>query len=245
MTALVERDLLQVLDVLDVGRTAPPAAGRLPGDVLAALHTAVPSDNVSFCDLDVSTCTFHVLDGHDGSGTATSGQPESAPQHPFWQHYEGSRFCSYPTDTGNHRSVTMRGDFFSLPEWRRTTMYATVFAADGITDELLCPLTSRGPRSRRVLFSRCGGSGFTERDRLVLVLLRPHLAELVAPSPQPAGDLTPRQTELMRLVAAGRSNSEIAVALVVSPHTVRTHLENIFERLQVTSRTAAVARAFG
>jgi DNA-binding NarL/FixJ family response regulator len=45
-------------------------------------------------------------------------------------------------------------------------------------------------------------------------------------------------------VAAGHTNLQIASMLHVSKHTVRTHLENIFERLQVTSRAAAVMRAF-
>jgi DNA-binding NarL/FixJ family response regulator len=56
--------------------------------------------------------------------------------------------------------------------------------------------------------------------------------------------LTSRQWELLRLLASGRSNAEIARELVVSRHTIRKHLENIFARLDVTSRTAAVAKAF-
>lgn len=53
-----------------------------------------------------------------------------------------------------------------------------------------------------------------------------------------------RQVELLRLVASGRSNAEIARELVVSAATVRKHLESIFGRLDVTTRTGAVARAF-
>jgi DNA-binding NarL/FixJ family response regulator len=59
-----------------------------------------------------------------------------------------------------------------------------------------------------------------------------------------APDLTPRQRQLLRLVAAGLTNRQIARHVGLSEHTVRKHIENIFERLQVTSRTAAVARAF-
>ena len=63
----------------------------------------------------------------------------------------------------------------------------------------------------------------------------------------PAGDahgLTPRELEVLRLVAAGRSNREIAAALVISEHTVARHLQNIFAKLGVSSRTAASAFAF-
>jgi len=56
--------------------------------------------------------------------------------------------------------------------------------------------------------------------------------------------LTPRELEVLRLVAAGRSNREIAEALVISEHTVARHVQNIFSKLDVSSRTAAGAFAF-
>jgi DNA-binding CsgD family transcriptional regulator len=56
--------------------------------------------------------------------------------------------------------------------------------------------------------------------------------------------LTQRELEVLRLVAAGRSNREIAAALVVSEHTVARHAQNIFGKLGVSSRTAATAFAF-
>jgi len=52
--------------------------------------------------------------------------------------------------------------------------------------------------------------------------------------------LTHRQWELLRLVAAGHTNAQIARRLDLSEGTVRRHLENIYGRLQVSSRTAAV-----
>ena len=56
--------------------------------------------------------------------------------------------------------------------------------------------------------------------------------------------LTPRELEVLRLVAAGRGNREIAEALVISEHTVARHVQNIFAKLHVSSRTAAGAFAF-
>jgi DNA-binding CsgD family transcriptional regulator len=56
--------------------------------------------------------------------------------------------------------------------------------------------------------------------------------------------LTPRQLEVLRLLAAGKSNREIAASLVVSEHTVARHVQNIFATLGVSSRTAASAFAF-
>ena len=58
------------------------------------------------------------------------------------------------------------------------------------------------------------------------------------------GGLTGREAEVLALVAAGRSNREIAEALVLSPKTVARHLSNIFAKLGVTSRTQAAAYAF-
>jgi ATP/maltotriose-dependent transcriptional regulator MalT len=58
------------------------------------------------------------------------------------------------------------------------------------------------------------------------------------------GGLTDREVEILRLVAAGKSNHAIAVDLVVSDHTVRRHLQNIFAKLGVSSRSGATAFAF-
>ena len=58
------------------------------------------------------------------------------------------------------------------------------------------------------------------------------------------GGLTAREAEVLKLVTAGMSNHEIAVQLVVSDHTVRRHLQNIFAKAGVSSRAAATAYAF-
>ncbi|WP_322938577.1 helix-turn-helix transcriptional regulator [Nocardioides bizhenqiangii] len=67
--------------------------------------------------------------------------------------------------------------------------------------------------------------------------------QLLAPGPLPGG-LTAREAEVLRLVATGLSNPEIAAALFLSEKTVARHLSNIFTKLDVTSRTAAAAYAF-
>jgi DNA-binding CsgD family transcriptional regulator len=59
-----------------------------------------------------------------------------------------------------------------------------------------------------------------------------------------AHGLTVRELEVLRLVAAGKSNRAIAEDLVISDHTVRRHLQNIFRKLGVSSRAAATAFAF-
>ena len=56
--------------------------------------------------------------------------------------------------------------------------------------------------------------------------------------------LTARQADVLRLIALGRPSAAIGTDLGISPGTVRKHLENIYGRLGVSSRTAAVTRAF-
>jgi DNA-binding CsgD family transcriptional regulator len=55
--------------------------------------------------------------------------------------------------------------------------------------------------------------------------------------------LTPRETEVLGWVARGHTNKEVAAILGTSPHTVRTQLEHVFEKLDVHTRTGAVAKA--
>ena len=56
--------------------------------------------------------------------------------------------------------------------------------------------------------------------------------------------LTAREVEVLRLVAAGKTNRQIARELVISEHTAARHLQNIYAKLGVASRTAASAFAF-
>ena len=58
---------------------------------------------------------------------------------------------------------------------------------------------------------------------------------------QGASLLTARESEIVDLLAAGKTNAEIAELLWIAPGTVRKHLENVYEKLGVHSRTAAVA----
>lgn len=66
-----------------------------------------------------------------------------------------------------------------------------------------------------------------------------------APAPAANGDspLTRREAEVLRLVAVGLSNREIASSLVLSEHTVHRHVANILTKLTQSSRAAAAAQA--
>jgi DNA-binding NarL/FixJ family response regulator len=66
----------------------------------------------------------------------------------------------------------------------------------------------------------------------------------VATSSSGRHSLTDRELEVLRLVAAGKSNRQVATELVISEHTAARHLQNIYAKLGVSSRTAAGAFAF-
>jgi DNA-binding NarL/FixJ family response regulator len=66
-----------------------------------------------------------------------------------------------------------------------------------------------------------------------------HLADRSSP----LGKLTPREREVMRLMAQGRANKEIGALLGISVGTAKTHLRHIFRKLQVSDRTGAVLTA--
>jgi PAS domain S-box-containing protein len=69
------------------------------------------------------------------------------------------------------------------------------------------------------------------------------LGGLEEDDPGPGGALTPRETEVLALAAEGLSGPELAGELVLSPTTVNTHFKNIYAKLGVRTRAAAVAKA--
>lgn len=83
-----------------------------------------------------------------------------------------------------------------------------------------------------------GAGREAERARRLLEVLSPTDHRR---SPMP--ELTRRETEVLRLVAEGLTNAQIARRLVVSEHTVHRHMTNILRKLDLPSRTAAAAHA--
>ncbi len=82
--------------------------------------------------------------------------------------------------------------------------------------------------------------GVTRRLVSEFARLRPTLPT----RPDALSDLTPRETEVLRLVAEGLSNGEIAERLVVSDETVKTHVSRVLSKLDLRDRTQAVVVAY-
>jgi DNA-binding CsgD family transcriptional regulator len=208
--------------------------------VADGLLRVLPADVVTLNDLDVRhqlAVSVELFD-HDA--------PEG-PFERFWDHFPRSLTCSY-TEHGDklRREVMRTADFYSSRQWHSTGMYTECLGPAGFDQELIIPLPAPPGISRRLVFFRAPGSRFSDAERDAAVVLQPHIAEALRRHARRAAaqPLTARQLQLLQLVAAGDDNSTIARRLVLSPLTVRKHLENTYARLGVTSRTAAIARAF-
>jgi DNA-binding CsgD family transcriptional regulator len=136
-------------------------------------------------------------------------------------------------------------DFVSERGKRRNPWYANVMRPRSNEHEMKVLLPSVDGNIRGFFFVRFAGQqDFDERDRAVLTVIRSHLGairERWARRGRPPG-LTEREIEVLQLLRVGLTNKEIADRLVISTHTVRTHLEHVFEKLDVHTRTAAAAR---
>lgn len=251
MTAQVtpkERDLRALARMTSEHRADVPVDG-LPPSLLADLADQINCDVLSFEGFDSDQRKTWFMQTIPVAGDAVAEDLEAM----HWEHYWSCQPCSYPDRTGDLRSIIKIADFYSTRQWHSTGMYSDVYRPLGFEHDLMLSLPAASKcmatsgRTLRLFFFRGPGQDFSERDRALLMLLRPHLhhAYLDAEHQRhPAPKLTPRQTELLRLVAAGHTNTQIGRRLGISEGTVRTHLENIYGRMQVCSRTAAVTRAF-
>ena len=265
MTAVVaasERDLRTLVGMVSDYRPDLPAQG-LPFSLLSDLMAHIRCDALLFegFDSDQQVTWFAQSlppdDDAADEGAADEGAAGTGYAQAHWAHYWDCQPCSYPDRTGDLRSVIKIADFYSPRQWHSTGMYCDLYRPQGIEHELMltlpaapggAPRGAPGPgRTLRLFLFRGPGADFSEADRALLTLLRPHLHQAYLDAERrrhPVPELTPRHWQLLDLVAAGLTNTQIARRLGVSEGTVRTHLENIYRRLNVSSRTAAVARAF-
>jgi DNA-binding CsgD family transcriptional regulator len=149
-------------------------------------------------------------------------------------------------------------DFVTSRELRRREIYSEWFRPWETEQELEVGIPSPLWHTKTLVFGRSKGRpDFDERDRSVVIALQPHLIQLYRNArlrqhladgwgdSLVAADLTDREREVLMLVREGKTNSQIASELWIAHGTVRKHLEHIFRKLGVQSRTAAVARFSG
>ena len=134
--------------------------------------------------------------------------------------------------SGYHRSLS--GDVLS--RGARILAAADVFAA--LTGERPHRPAHAGEDACRVLEADAG----LEREAVACVLAAAGRRPAPSASVWPA-ELTDREVEVLRLIARGRSNREVAERLVISPKTVGRHVENLYRKIGVSSRAAAAVFA--
>jgi DNA-binding CsgD family transcriptional regulator len=232
---LGESDFSRALAVLEAAGDVEGTVA-FPEQVLETLRDLVPCDVVAFHEQSSSPDRVVVFTG-EPRGTVT---PEVRAAHHRLRHEDPMQ----PADGA--RTIT---DVISMREFRDREFYWEVHRPLGV-EHLLWLYLEPARSDARLEFDR-SDVNFTVRDRRVLELLLPHLrhilrrAKLRRPASDRAKPLTPREREVLACVASGRTNAEIGRLLVISPETVRKHLENTYEKLGVHTRTGAVAAVFG
>ena len=147
-------------------------------------------------------------------------------------------------------------DFISDREFRRRGLYAEICKPLDVRAVMKVFLPTGGATGAAFVFDTTR-IRFTDSDRLTLQRLVPHLVQLrrnaharktypalidsTAAARTRLQRLTPRERVVLARAATGETNTGIAQALFVSPGTVRKHLEHIYDKLEVRTRTEAAA----
>jgi DNA-binding CsgD family transcriptional regulator len=153
----------------------------------------------------------------------------------------------------NPAAVTRRiEDLLPDSAFQRTPLFNDYYCAIRIDHVMAVPIYV----DRHVLVSfvvNRSKRGFSDRDRERVEVIRPHLGHLYRLSTRAPRNneslaevetpLTVRERDVLNWLGAGKTDKDIAAILAISPRTVQKHLQRIYEKLGVETRTAAVMRA--
>jgi DNA-binding CsgD family transcriptional regulator len=240
---LSEQELRVIMAVVEEGRRDDPNQA-MPWATLDGLRCLIPCDSLVFKELDVSSEDVPIYQVIDDGDRSLELDASSRANDQFWMLRREFLPCNYPDRTGDLVSVTLWSDFYSFSDLRNAPMYADLYRPEGRRHSMLVSLPAPPGHTRRLQLWRDSGSDFSERDRLVLQLLRPHLHEVYLDAQRRRDDaprLSRREHQVLQLVAQGRTNADIARQLFISVATVRKHMENIFNRTGVRNRIQAAA----
>lgn len=253
MKHLTRNDYATALTLLRGLEAAANDSRRFATEVVAVVSAFVASELTTLSDCDLASGQRRVVGLPDVRLNARGADTFDRQffEHPLVRYhgFDGGR-------------VTRRiSDSFSRSEFRRTALYADYYRPGGLEHAVAVPLLIDGRRVVSLVLNR-RSRDFSDRDCERLELLRPHLAFLyrqasrhegalqavAAPTQAgPASDglaaLTAREAEVVRWLSHGKTDAEIAAQLGVSPRTVQKHLEHVYNKLGVETRTAAVMRA--
>jgi DNA-binding CsgD family transcriptional regulator len=228
-------DLSAVLEFVELAwaNTGPRA---FPIETLEALATLIPCDAIGYTEID--RVNRRILD--------YVGDDDEDDDDLFWQIVDEHPLCRHQQAYADFSALRL-SDVVPHAQLVRSRVYAEWFAPAGVVAELEVGITRSRALTRNFVLSRASGD-FSGRDVAVLALVAPHLGRIhelhrLRGAVEPSGleRLTPREGEVLELVAAGLTNAGIAERLWISPGTVKKHLDNVYAKLGVTNRAAAVA----
>jgi DNA-binding CsgD family transcriptional regulator len=242
--------------VLDVVRQVH-AVGDMdtfPRRAIAGIGALIPSDILTYNEIDTLQQRAYVVEQPAGVITTTQVRTfeRLSHQHPLIRHYALTRET-------RPRKIS---DFLSLGEFRRLDLYQEFFREVAVKYQMAVTIPSSNSVVIGIALNRTTRD-FSERDRAVLDVIRPHLVQayrnaidrtalqqrteaaeraLWSASAACLASLTSREQEVLTLVAEGGTNLQIAHRLSLSPRTVQKHLEHIYDKVGVRTRTAAAVK---
>jgi len=160
----------------------------------------------------------------------------------FDRHFHEHPLVRYHAYQGG-RGTQRISDSLPIERFRRSALYNDYYRRIRIDHAIALPIYVRDGVLVSFVLNRTRRN-FTDRERALLDVLRPHLARVYQRLNR-LGGLTAREAEVLRWVAAGKSDAQIAAILHISARTVQKHLQHSYEKLGVESRTAAAMRATG
>lgn len=225
-----------------------------PRRAIAGIGTLIDSDILTYNEIDTRRQRAYFVQEPAEAISATQATTfeRLTTQHPLIRHYALTR-------ESRPRKIS---DFLSLGEFRRLDLYQEFFRDVAINYQMAVTIPSSDALIIGIALNRAQRD-FSERDRSVLDLVRPHLAQAYknvaerttlreraeaaertvwSASATELASLTRREHEILVMVADGRTNLQIAVRLSRSPRTVQKHLEHVYDKLGVRTRTAAAMK---
>ena len=240
LQSLTTSDLRSALQALRSISDGLPAADAFARRGVECLPRLVSSEltTLSVCNLE----TGHRNVISDCPGAISKREIEAFDRH-FHEHpLVREHGC-------NPDAVTRRiGELVPESRFRSGALYNDYYRAIGIDHVMAVPIHVDRRMLVSFVFNR-SRIAFSDRDRERLEVIRPHLGNLYRLGAREIHDdvdsagLTPREREVLRWVSAGKTDKDIAAILAISPRTVHKHLQNVYEKLGVETRTAAAMRA--
>jgi DNA-binding CsgD family transcriptional regulator len=178
VTTLSRADLEATLGFL---RQAGAVTGPdpFPSELLDRLRVLVPSDFVSYCELDEPGRFVVAYEACGRGRELDASQPDEELLPAFWRFMHEHPLCAYQARTGDFTACKF-SDFVTRRQWHRLGLYAEYFRFYGVEERMVVGLPTRPGHSKVVALDRGCDRDFGERDRLLLNVLRPHLVALDA-----------------------------------------------------------------